>query len=160
MFSPWVFLNRRAKIWENPFFTSPPTYTENSSETNKTKNYYFFFLQNIRHIICDFFFWSYFQIEIISLLSVDHDDVTLRNSSQNTLKNLLLQLENDKKDDVHSGPPMWVVDLAQSKIFETSKLLCDSGYIENLFHESKTLEKHLATVHGFLWLLKSIERAR
>ena len=107
-----------------------------------------------------FFFWSYFQIEIISLLSVDHDDVTLRNSSQNTLKNLLLQLENDKKDDVHSGPPMWVVDLAQSKIFETSKLLCDSGYIENLFHESKTLEKHLATVHGFLWLLKSIERAR
>ena len=107
-----------------------------------------------------FFFGSYFQIEIISLLSVDHDDVTLRNSSQNTLKNLLLQLENDKKDDVHSGPPMWVVDLAQSKIFETSKLLCDSGYIENLFHESKTLEKHLATVHGFLWLLKSIERAR
>ena len=106
------------------------------------------------------FFCSYFQIEIISLLSVDHDDVTLRNSSQNTLKNLLLQLENDKKDDVHSGPPMWVVDLAQSKIFETSKLLCDSGYIENLFHESKTLEKHLATVHGFLWLLKSIERAR
>ena len=118
-----------------------------------------FFLQNFRHIICDFF-CSYFQIEIISLLSVDHDDVTLRNSSQNTLKNLLLQLENDKKDDVHSGPPMWVVDLAQSKIFETSKLLCDSGYIENLFHESKTLEKHLATVHGFLWLLKSIERAR
>ena len=127
----------------------------------KICDYYFFFLQNFRHIICDFFFvCSYFQIEIISLLSVDHDDVTLRNSSQNTLKNLLLQLENDKKDDVHSGPPMWVVDLAQSKIFETSKLLCDSGYIENLFHESKTLEKHLATVHGFLWLLKSIERAR
>ena len=126
----------------------------------KICDYYFLFLQNFRHIICDFFFCSYFQIEIISLLSVDHDDVTLRNSSQNTLKNLLLQLENDKKDDVHSGPPMWVVDLAQSKIFETSKLLCDSGYIENLFHESKTLEKHLATVHGFLWLLKSIERAR
>ena len=90
---------------------------------------------------------------------MDHDDVTLRNSSQNTLKSLLLKLEYDKKD-VHSGPPTWIVDLAQSKIFETSKLLCDSGYIENLFHESKTLEKHLATVHGFLWLLKSIERAR
>ena len=118
------------------------------------------FFYKIFDILFVIFFCSYFQIEIISLLSVDHDDVTLRNSSQNTLKNLLLQLENDKKNDVHSGPPMWVVDLAQSKIFETSKLLCDSGYIENLFHESKTLEKHLATVHGFLWLLKSIERAR
>ena len=125
----------------------------------KLCDYYFFFYK-IFDILVVIFFCSYFQIEIISLLSVDHDDVTLRNSSQNTLKNLLLQLENDKKDDVHSGPPMWVVDLAQSKIFETSKLLCDSGYIENLFHESKTLEKHLATVHGFLWLLKSIERAR
>ena len=90
-----------------------------------------FFLQNFRHIICDFF-CSYFQIEIISLLSVDHDDVTLRNSSQNTLKNLLLQLENDKKNDVHSGPPMWVVDLAQSKIFETSKPTISNATVRSL----------------------------
>ena len=33
----------------------------------------------------------------------------------------------------------------------------EKAFTENLFHEEKTLEKHLASLHGFLTLLKAIE---
>ena len=92
---------------------------------------------------------------MITLLCVDYDK-TLCISSQHTLESLLQKIREDNDDT----EPSWLVDLAHSKIFETSKLLSDQEYTENLFHETKVLEKHLATIHGFLCLLKAIEKAR
>ena len=56
--------------------------------------------------------------------------------------------------------PEWVVELAHAKIFDVSKIVSAPSYMDNLFHEEKTLERHLASLHGFLLMLKSIEDAR
>ena len=87
---------------------------------------------------------------------MDFESEIVREKSKKTLETLLRQI----REDCHGSEPTWIIEMAHSKVFETSKLLSDYEFVENLFHETKTLEKHLATVHGFLWVLKAIEKAR
>ena len=93
----------------------------------------------------------------MALLCVDHEDQSIRDKSAQSMAELLAKLRNEENDKVL---PSWIVDLAHSKIFEVSKIVSAPSYMENLFHEEKTLERHLASMHGFLLMLKSIEDAR
>ena len=93
----------------------------------------------------------------MALLCVDHEDQSIRDNSTQDMAELLAKLKKEENDEIL---PAWIVDLAHSKIFEVSKIVSAPSYMENLFHEEKTLERHLASMHGFLLMLKSIEEAR
>ena len=99
------------------------------------------------------------QVDILTILSVDHEKEEVGDGSKTTLVKMLDHLAKDAKDPDKKVPP-WVVEQAHAKIFEISQIVADSNYAESLFHEQKTLEKHLATLHGYLLLLNKIENSR
>ena len=68
---------------------------------------------------------------------------------------MLNRLKSEQSDE----HPPWLIELAHSKIFSISNTLSNPAFTETLFHEEKSLEKHLATLHGFLTLLKAIEES-
>ena len=101
----------------------------------------------------------FFQVEILALLCVDHEDQSIRDSSLQNMQKIFAELRQEDEEGGNKVPE-WVVELAHAKIFDVSKIVSAPSYMDNLFHEEKTLERHLASLHGFLLMLKSIEDAR
>ena len=95
----------------------------------------------------------------MALLCVDHEDQSIRDSSLQNMQKIFAELRQEDEEGGNKVPE-WVVELAHAKIFDVSKIVSAPSYMDNLFHEEKTLERHLASLHGFLLMLKSIEDAR
>jgi hypothetical protein len=98
-------------------------------------------------------------VEILTLLCVDQESESLRVKSSRTLAQLLSFIRRQDGPDP-AKISLWVVELAHIKLFQVSKALADPIYGDNLLHEENRLEQHLATMHGFLFLLKQIEDSR
>ena len=94
----------------------------------------------------------------MALLCVDHEDQSICDSSLQNMQKIFAELRQEEEGG--NKVPEWVVELAHAKIFDVSKIVSAPSYMDNLFHEEKTLERHLASLHGFLLMLKSIEDAR
>ena len=92
------------------------------------------------------------------MLCVDHEDQSICDSSLQNMQKIFAELRQEEEGG--NKVPEWVVELAHAKIFDVSKIVSAPSYMDNLFHEEKTLERHLACLHGFLLMLKSIEDAR
>ena len=98
------------------------------------------------------------QVEILSMLCVDHESLDLQIKAQKVLDEMLIRLKKEEAVSSSNKPhPSWLVELAHRKVFTISETVSNPAFTENLFHEEKTLEKHLASLHGFLTLLKAIE---
>ena len=95
----------------------------------------------------------------MALLCVDHEDQSICDSSLQNMQKIFAELRQEEEEGGNKVPE-WVVELAHAKIFDVSKIVSAPSYMDNLFHEEKTLERHLASLHGFLLMLKSIEDAR
>ena len=88
---------------------------------------------------------------------MDSEDEICHKSKQNMVD----LLEKLRKHEGKNGKlPTWIVELAHAKIFDVSQTISAPSFVENLFHEEKRLERHLASMHGFLLMLKSIEDSR
>ena len=96
------------------------------------------------------------QLEMLAQLSVDQECPALRDQSCKTLQKLLKKVRDENDDEF----PAWLVQLAHGKIFEVSQAISHPDYTENRFHDDTSLERYLATLHGFLVLLKFIEESR
>ena len=92
------------------------------------------------------------------MLCVDHESLELQIKAQKVLDEMLIRLKKEEAVSSSNNPhPSWLVELAHRKVFTISETVSNPAFTENLFHEEKTLEKHLASLHGFLTLLKAIE---
>lgn len=92
----------------------------------------------------------------MALLCVDHESGFIRDQSWQTMDAILARLMQEEGQ----SHPKWLIDLTHCKIFDTCKVISDPEFAENLLHEEKALERHLATLHGFLLLFKAIEQSR
>ena len=95
---------------------------------------------------------------------MDHGEQTICDNSVQNMQTIFAKLRREEEEKTgrqeNRALPEWVIELAHAKIFDVSKIVSAPSYIENLFHEEKTLERHLASMHGFLLMLKSIEDTR
>ena len=92
------------------------------------------------------------------MLCVDHESLELQIKAQKVLDEMLIRLKKEEAvSSSNNHHPSWLVELAHRKVFTISETVSNPAFTENLFHEEKTLEKHLASLHGFLTLLKAIE---
>ena len=108
------------------------------------------------------------QVESLAHLCVDYESSKLRIEAWKVLNEMLTRLKNAEKGKLVSDSatavgdkhPSWLIELAHGKIFSVSETLSNPAFTETMFHEEKTLEKHLASLHAFLNLLKAIEDSR
>ena len=108
------------------------------------------------------------QVESLAHLCVDYESSQLRSEAWKVLNEMLTRLKNAEKGKLVSDSatavgdkhPSWLIELAHGKIFSVSETLSNPAFTETMFHEEKSLEKHLASLHAFLNLLKAIEDSR